>query len=162
MQYQSLDMERQSIFSAWCTDTTNSTRVSKNAMSHPLASRSPAPRALRFRFETPHGAKFIFKRQNTWARTPLQHFNPYSARQLHHCLQREHIPACLPNQAALSFRQAASELCVRAALPAHTTLVCSSLLLLQLLVTYALVRRKASSGMQRTCSDRAEHSLGPI
>lgn len=65
----------------------------------------------------------------------------------------------MPNQAALSFRQAASELCVLAALPAHSTLVCSSLLLLQLLVTYALVRRKASSGIQRTCSDRSSQSL---
>ena len=111
----------------------------------------------------PHMAQvYIEATAQAEPRLRWQHFIPYSARQLHHCLQWDCLPASLPNRAALSFRQAASELCVLAALPAHTTLVCSSLLLLQLLVTYALVRRKASSGMRRTCSDRASQSLGPI
>jgi len=50
--------------------------------------------------------------------------------------------------------------CVLAALPAHSTLVWSSLLLLQLLLIYALASRKASSGMQRTCSGSVIALLG--
>jgi hypothetical protein len=74
----------------------------------------------------PHGGKLRSRDSST----PLAHFSPYSARQLHHQLQREHHPASLPNP-ALSFRKAASELCAHTALPAHSMLDWSRLLFLQ-------------------------------
>jgi hypothetical protein len=141
-------------------------------MSQLLASRSPVP------------SSEVQIRDPTWRKVYLQatkpehaeprlrysaarkHFNPYSARQMQRCLQWEQS-SCIPAQPSrpVNFGRPHPKLCVLAALPAHqrtSTLVCSSLLLLQLLVTYALVRRKASSGMQRTCSARASQSLGPI
>jgi len=160
MQYQSLDMERRLICSTRGVQTAEAAHAySRCDVSVSLASRSPVP-ALGFR-------KI---RDPTWRKSISN--RPLGLNKLNHDLrcstsvhtQQGNCPtACngnvflhtCPTKQPCQFRQAASELCVLAALPAHSTLVCSSLLLLQLLVTYALVRRKASSGMQRTCSDRA-------
>jgi hypothetical protein len=92
-----------------------------------------------------------------------KHFNPHSARRLQHCLQWERSP-CIPAQPSNPVISAGRiRSCVCSLHSQRTsTLVCSSLLLLQLLVTYALIRREASSDMQRTCSERASQSLGPI
>ena len=160
---------------AWCTDASRSTAhaYSRCDVSVSLASpwsRSPVP-ALGFRkIRDPTWRKSISNRPNKLDKLNREQGN--SAAALQSILSKATAPlpamgtsSCIPAQPSspVNFgRPHPSCVCVLAALPAHSTLVCSSLLLLQLLVTYALVRRKASSGMQRTCSDRASQSLGPI
>lgn len=164
MQSQSLGMQHRLICSTRGVQTPAEVHAySRCDVSVSLASRSPVP-ALGFRkIRDPTWRKSISNRPNK-----LNHELRCSTSV--HTQQGNCTTACngnivlhtCPTKQPCQFRQAASELCVLAALPAHSTLVCSSLLLLQLLATYALVRRKASSGMQRTCSDRASQSLGPI
>lgn len=146
-------------------------------MSHSLASRSPVP-SSEVQIRDPTWRKVYIQAtepEQAEARprglaTPLQaskqaskHFNPYSARKMQRCLRWEQS-SCIPAQPSSPVISAGRiRSCVCSPHSQRTsTLVCSSLLLLQLLVTYALVRRKASSGMQRTCSERASQSLGPI
>ena len=113
------------------------------------------------RFETHIGGKL----RSSDRTTPLQYFCPQEiltpqGNCTTACNRDTFLHTCPTRQPCHFGRPQPS--CVLAAHPAHSTLVWSSLLLLQLLVTYALARRKASPGMQRTCSDLSSHSLEPI
>ena len=129
------------------------------------SARSLEPGSGVQRDSRPHIAQTLLQATGRRSTTPLQHFNPSI-----HVLSKATAPppamgrlSCIPAQPASPVISAAG---IRAGCPLHaqrnSTLVCSSLLLLQLLVSYALARRKASSGMQRTCSDLSSQSLGPI
>lgn len=88
---------------AWCTDASRSTRVFKMRCLSLASVAISRPSSGVQKDSRPHMAQvYIQPTEQAEPRTPLQHFSPYSARQLHHCLQWEHRPAYLPNQAALS------------------------------------------------------------
>lgn len=123
-------------------------------MSHLLALRSPVP-SSEVQIRDPTWRKVYVQATEPEQAEPRlcysaarKHFNPYPARQLQHCLQWEQS-CCIPAQpSSLVISAGRIRSCVCSLHSQRTsTLVCSSLLLLQLLVTYALVRCRASPGI---------------